>query len=58
MSKAIDEMLNSILEEFAACKQAREELESKGAVSAVELLPTTLGKRTAAGKACRPQVSC
>jgi hypothetical protein len=29
MSKAIDEMLNSILEEFAVCKQAREELEAK-----------------------------
>jgi hypothetical protein len=29
VSKAIDEMLNAILEEFAACKQAREELEAK-----------------------------
>ena len=29
MSKAVDEILNSILEEFKACKQAKEELEAK-----------------------------
>jgi hypothetical protein len=29
MSKAIDEILNFILEEFAACRQATEELEAK-----------------------------
>jgi hypothetical protein len=29
MSKAVDEILNSILAEFAACRQATEELEAK-----------------------------
>jgi hypothetical protein len=29
MSKAIDEILNSIIEEFKACRQAKEELEAK-----------------------------
>jgi hypothetical protein len=29
MSKAVDEILNSILEEFAACRHATEELEAK-----------------------------
>jgi hypothetical protein len=29
MSKAVDEILNSILEEFKACGQATEELEAK-----------------------------
>jgi hypothetical protein len=29
MSKAVDEILNSILEEFAACRQAKQELEAK-----------------------------
>jgi hypothetical protein len=29
MSKAVDEILNSILEDFKACRQAKEELEAK-----------------------------
>lgn len=29
MSKAVDEILNSILEEFKACRQATEEFEAK-----------------------------
>jgi len=29
MSKAVDEILNSILEEFKACRQAPEEFEAK-----------------------------
>ena len=29
MSKAVDEILNSIIEEFKACRQAKEELEAK-----------------------------
>jgi len=29
MSKAVDEILNSILEEFKACRHAREEFEAK-----------------------------
>ena len=29
VSKAVDEILNSILEEFKACRQAKEELEAK-----------------------------
>jgi hypothetical protein len=29
VSKAVDEILNSIIEEFKACKQVQEELEAK-----------------------------
>jgi hypothetical protein len=29
MSKAVDEILNSIIEDFKACRQAQEELEAK-----------------------------
>jgi len=29
VSKAVDEILNSIIEEFKACRQAKEELEAK-----------------------------
>ena len=29
MSKAVDDILNSIVEEFKACKRAKEELEAK-----------------------------
>jgi hypothetical protein len=57
MSKAVDEILNSIVEEFKACRQEGR-IRSKGVVSAFELLPAIRGKRAAAGKPGRPQVSC
>jgi len=40
MSKAVDEILNSIIEDFKAGRRGKEELEAKALVSAVELFAT------------------
>jgi hypothetical protein len=45
MSKAVDEILNSIIEEFKAGKQAKEELEAKSLFRLLNYCPPSVRPR-------------
>jgi hypothetical protein len=58
MSKAVDELMDSILEEFKAGRQAKEELVAKALFRLLNYCPPPSANVPPAGKAGRPQVSC